>query len=179
MMGRGRSSARCWRHTRQHVGSVEPWSMTGGRHRDAVRTGVSFEKGRSQSGGGGAWSGIHPGLKPSNPSGDPWKFSRTFFWCSSLFFVSHHIFLRIHPTFSRSFPHEPGPHPCVPHVSHTPSCIFKSLATCSRPLSLCPRPHPVRSRPHAAWPRPLPCGSDLIPLVPVSSHVSQTFLLTI
>lgn len=155
--------------------------MTGGRHQDAVRAGVFFEKGRSQSRTGGAWSGIYPRLKTSNPSSDPWKFSRSFFWCSSLFLCSrnHHIFPRIHPTFSRSFPPKPAPYPCVPDIFHTPSCIFETLATYCRPLSLCPRPHPVHSRPHPTWPRPLPHGSDLIPLVPVSSYISQTFLLTI
>lgn len=155
-MGRGQSSARCWRRTQQLVGSVGPWSMTGGHHRDAVRAGVFFGKGRNQSGGGWVRSGIYPGLKPSNPSGDPWKVSRTFSWCSRPFLCP-----RLHPIF--------------PRLSH----IFQILPTCSRPLSLCPRPHPMHPRPHPTWPRPLPHGSDLIPPVPVSSHISQTFLLAI
>lgn len=66
-----------------------------------------------------------------------------------------------------------------PHLAflrHLPDPI---LDTCLRPLSSCPRPHPVHFRPHSTWPRLLPHSSDLILLVPVSSHISQTFLLAI
>lgn len=34
-MGRGQSSARCWRPMQQRVRSMGPWSMTGGHHQDA------------------------------------------------------------------------------------------------------------------------------------------------
>lgn len=198
-MGQGQSSARCWRRTQQLVGSVGPWSMTGGHHRDAVRAGVFFGKGRNQSGGGWVRSGIYPGLKPSNPSGDPWKVSRTFSWCSRPFLCPRlHPIFQDYPTFSRSFPHVPGLYPCVPdlilcipdpiphgpdpcHMAQTSSHLSQSLPTFPRPSSLQSRPF-LFSRPFPMFEtlsQPQPALSNAVyspnpSLTPVSSPCSLT-----